>query len=159
MTITKSQLIQRVTQLASDVNPKSIESAVQLILDELSLALVQDQRIEVRGFGSFSLHRRSAGKGRNPRTGELIDLDEKIVPHFKPGKALKDRVNEVLSREIQEASKTGQPINEGGSGLNQALMAALFPEELKKDIQGVAFESYAAKPNMQAHLAPSMNAG
>jgi integration host factor subunit beta len=80
-----------------------VESSVKLLLDKMSDTLSEGGRIEVRGFGSFSLHHRAARKGRNPKTGDQVQLPPKHVPHFKPGKELRERVNE--SREqypIQE---------------------------------------------------------
>ncbi|MEY8198201.1 MAG: integration host factor subunit beta, partial [Colwellia sp.] len=70
-----------------------IELAVKTILDTMSQALSQGDRIEIRGFGSFSLHFRSPRLGRNPKTGESVQLRGKYVPHFKPGKELREQVN------------------------------------------------------------------
>jgi integration host factor subunit beta len=64
-----------------------------MILERMAKALVSKQRIEIRGFGSFSLHYRAPRKGRNPKTGDSVTLTGKYVPHFKPGKDLRDRVN------------------------------------------------------------------
>jgi integration host factor subunit beta len=64
-----------------------------MILERMAKALVSKQRIEVRGFGSFSLHYRAPRTGRNPKTGDSVTLNGKYVPHFKPGKDLRDRVN------------------------------------------------------------------
>lgn len=68
------------------------------IIDQMIRALSEGQRIEIRGFGSFSLHHRPPRIGRNPKTGEKVPLPEKYVPHFKPGKELRDRVNAGLAR-------------------------------------------------------------
>ncbi len=74
---------------------KDVELAVKAIIDQLSGALSSGARIEIRGFGSFSLHYRAPRKGRNPKTGETVALSGKYVPHFKPGKELRERVNQA----------------------------------------------------------------
>ena len=73
---------------------KDVELAVKHLLDLMSDSLAKGQRIEIRGFGSFSLHYRPPRIGRNPKTGEAVALSGKYVPHFKPGKDLRERVNE-----------------------------------------------------------------
>ena len=72
---------------------KDVELAVKLLIDHMSETLSAGQRIEIRGFGSFSLHYREPRQGRNPRTGDAVELRGKHVPHFKPGKELRERVN------------------------------------------------------------------
>ena len=94
--MTKSALIERIADQQDQLSPKDIELGVKLILEEMSTALECGERIEIRGFGSFSLHYRSSRTGRNPKTGEAVQLDGKYVPHFKPGKELRDRVNEAM---------------------------------------------------------------
>lgn len=76
---------------------KDVELAVKMILDEISNALARQDRVEIRGFGSFSLHHRPARTGRNPKTGEAVEIPAKFVPHFKPGKEMRERVNESLN--------------------------------------------------------------
>ena len=66
------------------------------MLEQMAQTLQKGERIEIRGFGSFSLHYRAPRVGRNPKTGETVKLDGKYVPHFKPGKELRERVNESL---------------------------------------------------------------
>ena len=68
------------------------------MLDQMTEALSQGDRIEIRGFGSFSLHYRAPRVGRNPKTGESVELDAKHVPHFKPGKELREQVNSSLEQ-------------------------------------------------------------
>lgn len=97
--MTKSELIERIAEQQDQLSPKDIELGVKLILEEMSQALAVGERIEIRGFGSFSLHYRSSRMGRNPKTGEAVKLEGKYVPHFKPGKELRDRVNEAMQRE------------------------------------------------------------
>ncbi|MFT5594213.1 MAG: integration host factor subunit beta [Oceanicoccus sp.] len=91
--MTKSELIERITDKHPELSTKDIELAVKTILDTMSQALSQGDRIEIRGFGSFSLHFRNPRVGRNPKTGESVHLKGKYVPHFKPGKELREQVN------------------------------------------------------------------
>ncbi|GJH42814.1 integration host factor subunit beta [Pasteurella canis] len=91
--MTKSELIERLVQKNHSIAAKDVENAVKEILDQMSFALENGKRIEVRGFGSFSLHYRQPRLGRNPKTGEQVKLDAKSVPHFKAGKELRERVD------------------------------------------------------------------
>lgn len=91
--MTKSELIERIAYRQDHLPVRDVELAVKLMLDQLSQSLASGKRIEVRGFGSFSLHFRSPRVGRNPKTGDPVKLPGKHVPHFKPGKELRDRVN------------------------------------------------------------------
>ena len=92
--MTKSELIELIARKQTQFSQKDVELAVNHILDSMIGSLSKGDRIEIRGFGSFSLHYRKARMGRNPKTGEQVSLSEKRVPHFKPGKALRDRVND-----------------------------------------------------------------
>lgn len=91
--MTKSELIEALTQQNQTIPPKTVENVVKEILEHLSLSLEKGKRIEIRGFGSFSLHYRQSRLGRNPKTGEKVQLEPKSVPHFKAGKELKERVD------------------------------------------------------------------
>ena len=91
--MTKSELIEILASKNSHLNQKDVELAVKSLLEQMSLALASGQRIEIRGFGSFSLHYRPPRIGRNPKTGDSVALAPKHVPHFKPGKELRERVN------------------------------------------------------------------
>lgn len=91
--MTKSELIEALIRKNESISEKTVENAVKEILEHLSLTLEQGKRIEVRGFGSFSLHYRQSRLGRNPKTGEKVKLEPKSVPHFKAGKELKERVD------------------------------------------------------------------
>src|SRR3546814_11825258 len=82
---------------------KDVELAVKLVLDQISNALARDERVEIRGFGSFALHHRPARVGRNPKTGEPVQIPPKRVPHFKPGKEMRERVNAVAAEEAATA--------------------------------------------------------
>ena len=92
--MTKSELIEKLADQQVHLPYKDVELAVKCILERMSRALSSGERIEIRGFGSFSLHYRSPRVGRNPKTGQSVDLTGKYVPHFKPGKELRERVNE-----------------------------------------------------------------
>lgn len=96
--MTKSELIEKIAEKQSQLSAKDVEYAIKAILEHMSTALASGERIEVRGFGSFSLHYREPRRGRNPKTGEAVELDGKHVPHFKPGKELRDRVNAAAGR-------------------------------------------------------------
>ncbi len=91
--MTKSELIERIAAKQTQLSSKDCELAVKAILEYMSQVLSEGGRIEVRGFGSFSLHYRVPRIARNPKTGEPVALNGKYVPHFKPGKELRDRVN------------------------------------------------------------------
>lgn len=99
--MTKSELIERIAAVQTQLSVKDVELAVKMVLDHMTDALAEGDRIEIRGFGSFSLHYREARFGRNPKTGERVELASKFVPHFKPGKELKDRVNLGMSAELE----------------------------------------------------------
>lgn len=94
--ITKSMLIERIAIRYSALPPRDVELAVKAVFDRISRQLVEGGRIELRGFGSFSLHKRRSRIGRNPKTGESVVLDSKAVPHFKPGKELREAVNRTF---------------------------------------------------------------
>lgn len=91
--MTKSELIDRLASAQQHLSHKDVELAVKLLLDRVSDSLATSERIEIRGFGSFSLHHRPERLGRNPKTGEPVKIPAKSVPHFKPGKELRERVN------------------------------------------------------------------
>ncbi|WP_226648188.1 integration host factor subunit beta [Microbulbifer variabilis] len=94
--MTKSELIERIALRLDQLPVKDVELAVKVMLDTMSDSLSQGERIEIRGFGSFSLHYRAPRTGRNPKTGDAVSLAGKYVPHFKPGKELRDRVNRSM---------------------------------------------------------------
>jgi integration host factor subunit beta len=91
--MTKSELINRLAERFPQLGAKDADFAVKVLLDALADALVRGQRIEIRGFGSFSLNYRPPRAGRNPKTGEQVQVPEKYVPHFKAGKELRERVD------------------------------------------------------------------
>lgn len=91
--MTKSELIDRLAAHYPQLVARDAEMAVKTLLESMGDSLVSGQRIEIRGFGSFDLNHRPARQGRNPKTGEKVDVPEKFVPHFKPGKELRGRVD------------------------------------------------------------------
>ncbi|KFZ31951.1 integration host factor subunit beta [Pseudidiomarina salinarum] len=93
--MTKSELIQQLATLYPELSPRQVEDAVKEIIEQMAQQLAGGGRIEVRGFGSFSLHYRAPRIGRNPKTGEQVELEGKYVPHFKPGKELRERVDKI----------------------------------------------------------------
>lgn len=93
--MTKSDLIERLTSKHFQLTVKDVEDSVKETLQLMTDSLSNGERIEVRGFGSFSLHYRAPRVGRNPKTGDRVELGGKYVPHFKPGKGLRERVNAV----------------------------------------------------------------
>ncbi len=107
--MTKSELIERIAARQSQLSVKDVELAVKTILEDMSEMLANGGRIEIRGFGSFSLHFRAPRTGRNPKTGEAVDLQGKYVPHFKPGKELRDRVNDSLQSELSASAEAFVP--------------------------------------------------
>jgi integration host factor subunit beta len=92
--MTRSDLVEELANRFPQLTQKDAESAVKAILDAMSQALVRGHRIEIRGFGSFTINRRPPRMGRNPRSGESVAIPEKRVPHFKPGKALREAVDQ-----------------------------------------------------------------
>lgn len=89
----RSELIQKLAEDNPHLYHRDVERIVSTIFDEITDAMARGERVELRGFGAFSVKRRDARTGRNPRTGETVDVDEKHVPFFKAGKLLRDRLN------------------------------------------------------------------
>lgn len=90
----KSELIQRIARRNGNLYQRDVETIVTTILDEITAALARGDRVELRGFGAFSVKKRDARTGRNPRTGEQVSVQEKSVPFFKTGKEMRERLNE-----------------------------------------------------------------
>ena len=91
--MTKSELIEILARKRSDIPYRDVEQAVKALLEQMSESLSSGERIEIRGFGSFSLHFRPPRVGRNPKSGDKVSVPEKYVPHFKAGKELRERVD------------------------------------------------------------------
>ena len=92
--MTRSDLVEELAARFAQLTQRDAETAVKTILDAVGDALVRGHRIEIRGFGSFSVSHRPPRLGRNPRNGEAVHIPEKRVPHFKPGKALREAVDQ-----------------------------------------------------------------
>ena len=101
--MTRSDLVELLAERFGQLTQRDADAAVKTILDAMSDALVRGHRIEIRGFGSFSINRRPARIGRNPRSGAAVAIPERRVPHFKPGKALREAVG-------------AQPVDAGDAG-------------------------------------------
>ena len=91
--MTKSEMIQRIADQNPHLYLRDVERIVNTVFDQITEALANGDRVELRGFGAFSARRRQARTGRNPRTGESVSVDEKQVPFFKCGKELRERLN------------------------------------------------------------------
>ncbi|ANZ22521.1 integration host factor subunit beta [Buchnera aphidicola (Diuraphis noxia)] len=91
--MTKSELFERISKKKIHISNKIIRHAIKEILEHMTISLEKGRRIEIRGFGTFSLHYRSSRLGRNPKTGKTIQLNAKNIPYFKPGKQLRNRTN------------------------------------------------------------------
>ena len=102
--MTRSDLVEELAARFGQLTHHDAEYAVKKILDTMSDALVRGHRIEIRGFGSFSINRRPPRMGRNPRSGESVAIPEKRVPHFKPGKALREAVD-AKTQQLQVTPK------------------------------------------------------
>ena len=99
--MTKSELMLRLAELVAaqkgtQLVAKDVEHSDKVLVDTMTRSLAKGQRIEIRGFGSFDLNHRPARVGRNPKTGDKVEVPEKYVPHFKPGKELRERVDQAL---------------------------------------------------------------
>ncbi len=102
--MTKSDLIEKISFSQGQLSYRDVELSVKTIIEKMADRLSSGERIEIRGFGSFCLHYRAPRMGRNPKTGEKVSLRAKHVPHFKPGKELRERVN------MDAATRTAQTV-------------------------------------------------
>ena len=102
--MTKSDLIEKISFSQGHLSYRDVELSVKTIIEKMADRLSSGERIEIRGFGSFCLHYRAPRMGRNPKTGEKVSLRAKHVPHFKPGKELRERVN------MDAATRTAQTV-------------------------------------------------
>ena len=102
--MTRSDLVEELAARFGQLTYRDAELAVKAIIDAMSDAMVRGHRIEIRGFGSFSINHRPPRMGRNPRSGESVAIPEKRVPHFKPGKALREAVD-LRTSELQTQTK------------------------------------------------------
>ncbi len=100
----KSELIEKISETNPHLLQRDIEKIVNVIFDEITEALARGERVELRGFGAFSVKHRPARTGRNPRTGEAVDVEEKFVPFFKTGKELRERLNKDFPAAAKKAA-------------------------------------------------------
>jgi len=107
--MTKSGLIERVAELTPHISKKDTEVVVNTIFDSMTEALKQGGRIEIRGFGSFQVKIREAREGRNPKTGEEVQIPAKRTPFFKVGKELKEKVDETSPTVSEKVAAPGLP--------------------------------------------------
>ena len=117
--MTKSELIERIAQKQAQLAHRDVELTVKMMLEHMAERLASGDRIEIRGFGSFSLHFRPGRVGRNPKTGAPVSLPAKYVPHFKPGKELRERVDgrgAESARARTHGPKEGEPDSGGPAG-------------------------------------------
>jgi integration host factor subunit beta len=106
--MTKSELILRIGELNPHLYHRDVERIVTTIFEEITDALAKRERVELRGFGAFSVKFRDARRGRNPRTGETVAVEQKVVPFFKTGKELRDRLNgRAESEPVKTSSASG----------------------------------------------------
>ena len=104
--MTKSELIERLSSEQPHLPPRDVEFSVNAVLDHMRRALVAGDRIEIRGFGSIGLRYRMPRTGRNPKTGDSVNVPGKYVPHFKPGRLLRERVNQESVSETSGDKKS-----------------------------------------------------
>jgi len=104
--MTKSELVAQLAVKFPQLVLKDADFVVKTLLDAMSRALTRGHRIEIRGFGSFGLNRRSSRIGRNPKSGEQVLVPEKSVPHFKPGKELRERVDQHAGEPMKASGKS-----------------------------------------------------
>lgn len=93
--MTKSELIERLAMRYPELRAQDVEESVKLMIEKICQSLEKGDRVEIRGFGSFSLHYREARIGRNPKTGESVEVPAKSIPYFRAGKELRERVDNV----------------------------------------------------------------
>jgi integration host factor subunit beta len=106
--MTRSDLVSILAESFPQLTHRDSELAVKAILDSMSESLAKGHRIEIRGFGSFSVTRRPPRVGRNPRSGEQVEIPEKRVPHFKPGKALRESIHKSAHIPLVEAADSAE---------------------------------------------------
>lgn len=100
--MTKSELIERLANQNPRVTARDVDETVKAVLDAMTSAMASGSRIEIRGFGSFTLNHRPSRIGRNPKSGESVMVPEKFVPHFKAGKELRERVDAALQDQLSK---------------------------------------------------------
>ena len=106
----KSDLIEKLSEQLAQLAPKDVDWAAKIILEHMSETLADGRRIEIRDFGSFSLRHRGPRTGRNPKTGQAVSLPDRHIPHFKPGKALRERVQAAYEEAQDRSAKPGAAV-------------------------------------------------
>ena len=101
----KSDLVAKIAAATRNLHPRHVEAVVEAIFDKIGSALAEEQRVELRGFGVFYVKKRPAHVGRNPRTGEIVSVEEKLSPHFKAGKTMHRRLNPSEATPSPERTK------------------------------------------------------
>ena len=109
--MTKADLVEEVVKVA-EVSKKHAEIIVNTVFSSITDALQHDDKIELRGFGSFRVRRRRSRHGRNPKTGDRVEVPEKRIPYFKPGKELKDMINSTQAVEASPVAAVGEPVTD-----------------------------------------------
>jgi integration host factor subunit beta len=102
----KSELVLKIAEQNPHLYQRDVENIVNAILDTIADALARGDRVELRGFGAFSVKKREARTGRNPRTGETVSVSEKVIPVFKTGKEMRMRLNEAKPKLAPKAART-----------------------------------------------------
>jgi integration host factor subunit beta len=113
--MTKAELVEDVAR-AAELTKKDAERLVEIVFESIIDTLNQGEKIELRGFGSFRVRERGARRGRNPKTGDPVDIPAKRVPYFKPGKELKELINEEANADTQQTGDGGTPQQTTGDG-------------------------------------------
>src|SRR3954464_14669872 len=113
--MTKAELVEDVAR-AAELTKKDAERLVEIVFESIIETLNHGEKIELRGFGSFRVRERGARRGRNPKTGDPVDIPAKRVPYFKPGKELKELINEEEGGEQSSAGGAGAPPDAGAAG-------------------------------------------
>jgi integration host factor subunit beta len=116
--MTKAELVEDVAR-AAELTKKDAERLVEIVFESIIDTLNQGEKIELRGFGSFRVRERGARRGRNPKTGDPVDIPAKRVPYFKPGKELKELINEETAAPSAPSSTNGAPTESGEQGGGQ----------------------------------------
>jgi integration host factor subunit beta len=123
--MTKAELVEDVAR-AAELTKKDAERLVEIVFESIIDTLNQGEKIELRGFGSFRVRERGARRGRNPKTGDPVDIPAKRVPYFKPGKELKELINEETGADTQQTTGDGgtpqHTEGDGGGGQTPPLM-------------------------------------
>lgn len=138
--MTNSELIERLCAEQTHLFAKEVKDAVKEILEHIASTLENGDRVEIRGFGSFSLHYREPRESRNPKTGEKVELEGKYVPHFKPGLELRERVN-LINRETAVGATTKKELSDnlvdklGFSQRDAKETVEVFFEEIRKALE------------------------